>query len=202
MVKPEQNPHLLLETEGISKSMLSPKSLKMLELYDRAGLVAVKQPKSKELQVQAEKAADLAGKVIREDISRIKKELKNDVEDFEKKATLKAQSTKIIQKSEQVLDDLELCRQKLKEDHKRRKESGEIAAPKKKTLVTKLRSELGRMVNLIPEKLKADPQVIAKTERALLKFLNELKSIWGINKIKAIEDEISAKIDKLQEQAE
>lgn len=182
--------------------MLSPKSLKMLELYDRAGLVAVKQPKSKELQVQAEKAADLAGKVIREDISRIKKELKNDVEDFEKKATLKAQSTKIIQKSEQVLDDLELCRQKLKEDHKRRKESGEIAAPKKKTLVTKLRSELGRMVNLIPEKLKADPQVIAKTERALLKFLNELKSIWGINKIKAIEDEISAKIDKLQEQAE
>lgn len=202
MVKSQNNPYVLLETEGISKSVLSEKAVKMLELYDRATRVSVNMPKSKELQAQAEKAGDLACSVIRQDLERIKKELKNDVEDFEKKTTLKAQSRKIIQKSEQVFDDLALCREKLKKDRKQKMESGEIAAPKKKTLVTKLRGDLSRIVGLIPAKLKENTDVIERTEKAVLKFLSELKDIWGMTRVKAIEEGIAEKISKLQEQAE
>lgn len=107
----------------------------------------------------------------------------------------------IVERSEQTLDDLALCRQKLKEDRKRKMESGEIVKPKKKPLTVKLRHELGKIVSLIPGKLKEDTNVITRTEKAVLKFLNELKSIWGMDKIKAIEDEIAKKVDKLREQA-
>lgn len=201
MVTPKNNPHVLLEAEGITKTMLSAKAAKALELFSQAQSVSVKHPNSKELNAQAEKAGMLACGIIRQEANRLKEIVKNDIEETHKKAVKKTQSRMIVERSEQTLDELAFCRQKLKEDRRRKMESGEIAKPKKKPLTVKLRHELGKIVGLIPGKLKEDTNVITRTEKAVLKFLNELKSIWGMDKIKAIEDEIAKKVDKLREQA-
>jgi hypothetical protein len=79
--------------------------------------------------------------------------------------------------------------------------NGEIAPPKKRTLTTKLRTELTRITGMIPKDLKHDADVIERTEKALLKFLAELKDIWGLNKIKPLEDELKKKFRKLEDAA-
>ena len=201
MAKIKNNPNDLLEKEEISKSMLSEKAIKSLELFNRANALYEKRPALKEAQEQAEKAGKIASEVIKKEIERIKSEVKNESEEKEKKEIKKVQSKKIVEKSEKILDDLTLCRQKLKEDRKRKIESGEIQPPKKKTLVTKLRQELVRTATLIPKNLKEDASVIQRTQKAVLNFLNELKGIWGLNKIKAIQDEINDKFKKLEEKA-
>ena len=201
MAKIKSNPNDLLEKEGISKTMLSDKAIKSLELFNRANVLYEKRPSLKEAQEQAEKAGKIASEVIKKEIERIKSEVKNEAEEKEKKEVKKVQSKKIVEKSEKILDDLTLCRQKLKEDRKRKIENGEIQPPKKKTLVTKLRQELVRTATLIPKNLKEDASVIKRTQKAVLNFLNELKGIWGLNKIKAIQDEINDKFKKLEENA-
>ena len=201
MAKIKSNPNDLLEKEEISKSMLSGKAIKSLELFNRANALYEKRPTLKEAQEQAEKAGKIASEVIKKEIERIKSEVKNESEEKEKKEVKKVQSKKIVEKSEKILDDLTLCRQKLKEERKRKIENGEIQPPKKKTLVTKLRQELVRTATLIPKNLKEDASVIKRTQKAVLNFLNELKGIWGLNKIKAIQDEINDKFKKLEEKA-
>lgn len=201
MAKIKSNPNDLLEKEGISKSMLSDKAIKSLELFSRANALYEKRPSLKEAQEQAEKAGKIASEVIKKEIERIKSEVKNETEEKEKREVKKVQSKKIVEKSEKIMDDLTLCRQKLKEDRKRKIENGEVQPPKKKTLVTKLRQELVRTATLIPKNLKEDASVIKRTQKAVLNFLNELKGIWGLNKIKAIQDEINDKFKKLEENA-
>jgi len=55
-----------------------------------------------------------------------------------------------------------------------------------------------KTATLIPKNLKEDSTVIQRTQKAVLNFLNELKSIWGLNKIKPIQDEIKEKFKKLE----
>lgn len=197
----KDDPYELIEEKGISKAMLSEKSIKTLELYDKAASLYIKRPASQEFKEQAEKAGRIACGVIAKDIESIQSIARNDIEETHVQETKKAQSKTAVEKSEQILDDLEICRQKLKEDRQRKIASGEIALPKKKTLVAKLRQDLVQIVKLIPDKLKTDTKVIERTERALKKFLNELKDIWGITKVQAIEDDINEKIEKLKEHA-
>ena len=198
----KNNPYDLLKREGIAKKILSEKSLASLNLYDKAIAIYKKRPGSQEMKDNAEKAGTMTLQVLTKDIAGIKNQLEKEEELEEKKVIKKAQSKKIIEKSEVVLDDLAMCRKRLKEDRQRKLASGEIKAPVKKTLLTKLRLELLKLINLIPPKLKQDEEVLKKTERAILKFLDELKSIWGLNKIKPIQDEIKEKFDKLEEKAE
>lgn len=195
----KHNPYDLLEKEHISKSMLSEKAVLSLGYFDKAKALFEKRPASKEFQQSAEKAGEITSELMRKDIARIQKETTDEIQDDEKKETRRVHSKKIMEKSEKVFDDLEACRTKLKEDRRRKLESGEIQAPKKKTLVTKLRNELIKTVSLIPKNLKDDASVIERTHKAILTFLTELKSIWGLNKIKPIEDEIKQKFKKLEE---
>lgn len=201
MVTPQNNPYVLMETQGILKAMLSQKSLTALDLFNKANDVSNKHPNSKEAQEQAEKAGQIAGKIMLKDLELSKNMQKNDIEELHIKTEKKEKSKQIVEKSVQVLDDLALCRKKLKEDRDRKIESGEISKPKKKTLTTKLRLDLARIIGLIPAKLKEDAKVIERTEKAVMKFLNELKSIWGMDKIKAIEEAIIEKTNKLREEA-
>ena len=200
MNKIKNNPHELLEREDIAKNMLSEKALISLSLFDKAKVLYEKRPTSKEFKENVEKAGKITSEVIKPEISRIRNELKNEIEETEKKEIKKVQSKKLVEKSEKVLDDLAICRLKLKEDRKRKIENGEIKPPKKKTLVTKLRQELIRTATLIPKNLKEDNSVIQRTEKAVLNFLNDLKNIWGLNKIKTIQDEIKEKFRKLEKE--
>lgn len=198
----KNNPYDLLEKEKISKKLLSDRVLKGLSIFDETLADLEQFPSDKKLKKEAEEIGKETIELVKEDIERIKEETHDEIEENSKKETRKVQSKKVVEKAEKVLDDLSLCRQKLKEDRQRKIDSGEIQPPKKKTLVTKLRQELVRTATLIPKNLKEDSDVIQRTQKAVLNFLNELKGIWGLNKIKPIQDEIKDKFKKLEEKAE
>lgn len=198
----KNNPYDLLEKESISKKLLSDTGQKSLQLFDKANKIHEEFPADSNIAAQAEKMGELAIQQIKKEMERLKSEMRDEKEEADKKQFRKAQSKKIVEKAEKVLDDLQLCRQRLREDRKQKIESGEIKPPKKKTLVTKLRQELVKTATLIPKKLKDDSDVIQRTQKAVLNFLSELKSIWGLNKIKPIQDEIKEKFKKLEEKAE
>lgn len=197
----KNNPYELLEKEGIAKNLLSETGLKSLQLFDKAKKIHEEFPKSKEVASQAEKMGELSIDRLKKEFEIIKASMIDEKEEAVKKEMKKSQSKKMIEKAEKVLDDLQLCRQRLREDRKRKIESGEIKPPKKKTLVAKLRQELVKTATLIPQKLKDDSDVIQRTQKAVLNFLNELKSIWGLNRIKPIQDEIKEKFKKLEQEA-
>ncbi len=197
----KNNPYDLLEKEKISKKLLSDRVLKGLSIFDETLADLEQFPSDKKLKKEAEEIGKETIELVKEDIDRIKEETHEEIEENEKKETRKVQSKKIVEKAENVLDDLAMCRQRLREDRQRKIESGEIQPPKKKTLVTKLRQELVKTATLIPKNLKEDSSVIQRTQKAVLNFLNELKGIWGLNKIKSIQDEIKEKFKKLEEQA-
>ena len=196
-----KDPRAILQSENISEKLLSANALKSLALYDKAQAFFKKNPTSEDMKKNAERAGNLALQVIQKEILSIQADLKKEAETEEKKVQKKAQSRKIKEKSDVILDDLALCREKLKEDRKRKMDSGEIKPRVKKTLVTRLRIELLKTATLIPKNLKDDASVIAKTQKVLLDFLNELKSIWGLNKIKPIQDELKEKFKKLEKNA-
>lgn len=198
----KNNPYDLLEKEKISKKLLSDRVLKGLSIFDETLADLEQFPSDKKLKKEAEEIGKETIELVKEDIERIKEETHDEIEENSKKETRKVQSKKVVEKAEKVLDDLSLCRQKLKEDRQRKIDSGEIQPPKKKTLVTKLRQELVKTATLIPKNLKEDSDVIQRTQKAVLNFLNELKGIWGLNKIKPIQDEIKEKFKKLEEKAE
>lgn len=198
----KNNPYDLLEKESISKKLLSDTGQKSLQLFDKANKIHEEFPADSNIAAQAEKMGELAKQQIKKEMERLRSEMRDEKEEADKKQFRKAQSKKIVEKAEKVLDDLQLCRQRLREDRKRKIESGEIQRPKKKTLVTKLRQELVKTATLIPKNLKENSDVIQRTQKAVLSFLNELKSIWGLNKIKPIQDDIKEKFKKLEEKAE
>ncbi len=198
----KNNPYDLLEKEKISKKLLSDRVLKGLSIFDETLADMEQFPSDKKLKKEAEEIGKETIELVKEDIERIKEETHDEIEENSKKETRKVQSKKVVEKAEKVLDDLAMCRLKLKEDRKRKIETGEIQPPKKKTLVTKLRQELVKTATLIPKNLKEDNTVIQRTQKAVLNFLNELKSIWGLNKIKPIQDEIKEKFKKLELLAE
>ncbi|MCC6837374.1 MAG: hypothetical protein IT234_02435 [Bacteroidia bacterium] len=197
----KNNPYDLLEKEKISKKLLSDRVLKGLSIFDETLADMEQFPTDKKLKKEAEEIGKETIELVKEDIERIKEETHDEIEENSKKETRKVQSKKVVEKAEKVLDDLAMCRLKLKEDRKRKIEAGEIQPPKKKTLVTKLRQELVKTATLIPKNLKEDSTVIQRTQKAVLNFLNELKSIWGLNKIKPIQDEIKEKFKKLEQEA-
>jgi hypothetical protein len=195
------NPDELLEKEGISKSLLSERGKKALQVFEQTRELAKKHPNSTEMQSQLEKMRGMANKEISTEIERIKKETVNEQEQAHQHEIKKAHSKKVREHSEKVIDDLSICRERLREDRRKKIESGEITPPKKKTLTTKLKDDMSKIAALIPEKLKDNPDVIKRTEKAVMNFLNELKKIWGLNKIKAIETEIKVKFNKLLHEA-
>lgn len=201
MANLKNDPYKVLEAEKISKKLLSDRALKALSIFDETLADLDQFPDDKKLKNEAEEIGKETVELIKEEIARIQVETKDEIEEASKKEVKKVQSKKIIEKSEQVLDDLALCRKRLKDDRQQKIESGEISKPKKKLLSTKLREDLMKIVNLIPKNLKEDAEVLERTQKALLKFLNELKEIWGLNKIKPIQDELIEKFKKLHEQA-
>ncbi|MBI2271043.1 MAG: hypothetical protein HYU69_11925 [Bacteroidetes bacterium] len=197
----KNNPYDLLDKEKISKKLLSEKVLKGLSIFDETLTDVEEYPNDKKLKKEAEEIGKEIVEMVKEDIARIKEETQEEIEDTAQKETKKIHSKKVMEKAEKVLGDLDICRKKIREDRQQKIESGEIKAPKKKTLVGKLRQELIKTATLIPKNLKDDSDVIQRTQKAVLNFLNELKAIWGLNKIKPIQDELKEKFKKLEEQA-
>jgi hypothetical protein len=198
----KNNPHNLLKKAGITFDMLDAASKEALSYFDDTMKDLEEDPEEKELIRSTEQLGLEVSKIIEDNILRIKGEAVQDEQEQEKKKVKKHQSKKTIEKAARTLDDLSLCRERLKEERQRKIASGEISKPKRKTLATKLRVELLKTVNLIPKNLKGNTDVLTQTKRAILKFLNELKGIWGLSRIKPIEDDLKERFKKLEDEAD
>lgn len=196
----KNDPYEVLKEAGIAKSALSERGKKALVIFDKSKKLHEQFPKEQNIHQQAELLGEKAVAEIKKEIDRINSQVKKEEEDQEKKKVKKKQSKELVEKSQKIVTDLDECREKLKEERKRRKEAGEIKPPRKKTVTTRIREELLRIPNMIPKALEGKPDVLEKTQRAILKFLNELKEIWGLNKIKSIQEDIKEKFDRLTEQ--
>lgn len=197
----KNDPYILLKESGIAKNLLSKKTKEALSIYDETieGLIEFSDDKS--LKDMAEQIGKAALEMLEEDVARISGELKDEVQETEKKRTKKAQSKKIVEKADKTMDFLAECRTKLKEERQRKISSGEIKAPVKKKLTTKLKETMKKIIGMMPKAVKKDEQKITRTENAVQIFLSELKCIWGMNKIKPIEEELKEKFDELKEKA-
>lgn len=198
----KNNPYDLLKKAGIKPDLLDAQGKRALEAFDDTLKDIEADPDSKEIKDAAETLGIEVCAIIEENIQRIKGDVELAEVNTENHKVKKHQSKKIIEKAERTFDDLELCRQRLRDDRRKKVESGEIAKPKKKTLATKLRLDLVKIVMLIPKNLKDDADVLTKTRKAIMKFLNELKGIWGLDRIKPIEDDLNKRFEKLEDEAD
>jgi hypothetical protein len=189
----------VLKEAGVAKSALSDRGKKALEIFDRSKKLHEQFPKEANIHQQAELLGEKAIAEVKMEIDRLKSLVKNEEEEKAKQAVKKQQSKQIVEKSQKIVTDLDECRERLKEERKRKMEAGEIKPPRKKTVTTRIREELLRIPNMIPKALEGNAEVLQKTQRAILKFLNELKEIWGLNRIKSIQEEIKEKFERLTE---
>ena len=198
----KNNPNDFLKKEGIAKKLLSDASKQALKEFDDTLKDLEEFLDSKELVAMAEQIGQAAIDLLKDDIERIREELKDEAAEKEEKQVKKAQSKRIVEKAEKTMDHLAQCRKLLKEERERKIASGEIKKPVKKKLTTKLKDSMKRIVNMMPNTIKEDKTKIDQTEKAIKKFLSDLKKIWGMNKITPIEDELKDKFDGLKEKIE
>ncbi|MBQ21699.1 MAG: hypothetical protein CMD31_13170 [Flavobacteriales bacterium] len=195
----KNDPYALLNESGVAKNLLSDKAKEALSIYDET-LEGIKEfPEDKALKDMAKQIGKAAVELLQEDIEKIKAEINDDEKTKEKKRVQKAQSKKIVEKADKTMDYLKECRIKLREDRKRKIAAGEIKAPVKKKLTTKLKEAMKKIIGMMPKAAQQDEQKIIRTEQAMQIFLSELKCIWGMNKIKPIADELKEKFDGLKE---
>ncbi len=198
----KNNPYDLLKKAGIKPDLMDQAGKRALQAFDDTVKDIEADPDATELKSAAEQLGAEVCSIIEENIQRINGEAELTEAHSETQKVKKHQSNKSIEKANRTLNDLELCRQRLRDDRRKKIESGEIQKPRKKTLTTKLRLELLKMTNLIPKKLKEDTDVLNKTRKAIMKFLNELKAIWGLDRIKPIEDDLIKRFAKLESEAD
>lgn len=111
----------------------------------------------------------------------------------------KEKSKKAMEDLDEVDGQIEACREVIREYNKKKRAGKE---PAKKTRLTKLKDKLLGIASLIPPKLKEDKVVRDKTERILLRTLNDLKKAWGMSVAKKAQEAIKQKFDQLDEQAQ
>lgn len=197
----KNDPYRILKEEKIAKKLLGEHVMTALKEYDET-LEELKEFSSeKSLMEIAEQIGAVAVDLVKEDIERIKKGLNDDVEKKQEQEVRKAQSKKVKQKVLKDLDYLAECRRNLREERKRKIESGEIKAPVKKRLSTKLKERLQNVVRLIPKEVLEDKNKIDQIEKATLEYLSKLKQILGMNSVKPIEKALKEGFDEMEEKA-
>lgn len=182
-----------LKKHGIKEKDLNEMARKALMVYQKIKAIAERNPDNEVMKDNAERN----GKDV---IALITKELgdKSNAPDLRKKVAKaftqkRKKSLKQVKKSEKALDELEQCRIKLREDRKKKVESGEIKPPKKKSRVTKVKESFTRILKLMPRK---DDKVIHQSEQLLRKCATELFKINGLNKVQLIVKELEELSDK------
>jgi hypothetical protein len=201
-LKIKNDPYAFLEREGVAKSLLSDASKEALQIYDESLEGLNEYPKDKGLRNMAEQIGKAALDVLEQDITQLQKTQIKKAEDKETTKKKELQSREILEKSVKAIDYLSECRLKLRQERQRKIESGEIKPPVKKQLTTKLKELFQKIPGLMPTKVKEDKDKIEQTEKAVKKFLCELKKIWGLNRIQQMQQEIEDKFEKLKDKAE
>jgi len=167
---------------------------------EAAKKLAEEKKKAAEAEETKKKADAVAKKAEAE------KKLQAEIEQRERKD--KEQKLKIekAQKAKEFVKvsfkEMKECKAVLDQYRKQEKEKAGTSHVVRRKLTTRLRSNLKSIANMIPKAKKEDADVLKKTERAINNFVSELKSIWGMNTIKPVRDELKDKFKELKERAE
>ncbi len=181
-----------LKKHGIEEKDLNEVATKALEVYRKVRAIYDRNPDNPIMKENVEQSGKDAIKVIEMELKekgvpQARKKRANTLISKRKK------SLKQVKKSEKALDELELCRIKLKEDRKKKLESGEIKPPKKKSRVTKVKESFTRILKLMPSE---DEKIIEKSEQLLRKCAIELFKLNGLNRIESVVKELEEVGDK------
>ncbi len=132
MIVIKNNPFVFLDKSGIDPKLLSADSREGLELFKDTMTDFEIMPNDENLKKQVEEIGKSVIEILEKDIKRIKGEAVESEQENEKHQVKKHQSKKTIERTDRTFDDLELCRQRLRDDRRQKVESGEIAKPKKR----------------------------------------------------------------------
>lgn len=182
-----------LKKHGIKEGDLNELAQKAITVFKKVKALYEKHPENEMMQKSAEQngrdAIDLVTKELKDKTNspKIRKQAAKAFTEIRKK------SLKQVKKVDKAIDELEQCRLKLKEDRKKKVESGEIKPPKKKSRVTKVKESFTRILKLMPSE---DGKVIEKSEQLLRKCATELFEINGLNKVQVVVKELEVVGDK------
>lgn len=119
----------------------------------------------------------------------------------DKNGVLKEEDKKVVGEINEILPDIELCRQVVKRDNAMKKQAKPPSAPK--TIHTKLREKLMGIVSIIPKKKKKNTCVLEETEKIILEAHSKIIKAWEMGEVKAEQAEkaIKEKFDDLENKA-
>lgn len=119
----------------------------------------------------------------------------------DKNGVLKEEDKKVVGEINEILPDIELCRQVVKRDNAMKKQAKPPSAPK--TIHTKLREKLMGIVSIIPKKKKKNTCVLEETEKIILEAHSKIIKAWDMGEVKAEQAEkaIKEKFDDLENKA-
>ena len=118
------NPIELLNQSGVAKALLSANTRESLGIYEEALADLKEFPENTSLIEIAEGIGTTTIELLEEDIAVIQADLKDEVEEEKAQKKRKAQSKRVVKKSEKSIDYLSECRAKLRADRKRKIEAG------------------------------------------------------------------------------
>ena len=169
-----QSPHDKIKSSGIAKKLFTKETLEMLKLYDEA---VVQTKGFEDVPAMQDMLQDIAVKtneMIDKEVPKIKESLKSDADKKTEKKIKTAQSAKIMEEVSNTSDYLAVCRAKLKEHNRLKRESEGKTKRIKRKLTTRLKESMKKIVNMMPKAVKTDKDKIYKTECIIKRMVSEL----------------------------
>lgn len=198
-VNKKSNPLHYIQQQGIDKERLSAQLQEAIEEFEQ-GLADLRgapdymsESEVKNLTAQAESLGSDVLEWVKEEEAALESEQEKAEKTAKQKAATKARSESAHQKAAKLTDEIAYCKEQVREWNKKHRKP-----PKRKSLIEKLTSRLPSLLNLMPDKLKKDDEVVRKTGKLFKKFINELKDLWELNKIVKVEEAVEAKVVKLE----
>ena len=188
-----------LKKEGVKKEQLNEQAIRAITAYEGIKKLQEKHPKDEDFKKKVEVAQSKA----KEWVDKSLKEVKSTTEERKTKAQSKrakrSESMKVVSKTKDVKLNLEECRAAIREERKRKVESGEIKPPKKKTRTTLIQELCVRLLKLCPSD---DPKDVEAAEKEIMAFARKLMKLYGLTKIQPIEKKVAEAAEKLKKTEE
>lgn len=182
-----------LKGKGIEAADLTGKAKEAFELYQASKELYEEDTSDNSIKVQFLQTAKTAIVVIEEMLKDKTKASTVRKKVAEKKVNQRSKSMVVVEEAKEKVVDLEFCKQQIRDEKKRKLESGEIKPPKKKTRVTKVKESFARILKLMPSE---EPKDIEASEEALRECARKLFKINGMNQLEFVEKELEEIKDK------
>jgi hypothetical protein len=187
-----------LEGESVTSSQLSEKAKKAIDIFYKMKTISDRHPDNKDMISNANKARDAATKILEAEVKKIKSITTERKSKATEKRTQRSESLKVVKETSEIKSSLDECRKVIREDRKKRVQSGEIKPPKKKTRTTKMMELFDKVLKLCPSD---DPKIIAKAEKELTSLAQSMFKLYGLNRIESVVSALEETSKKKQDRA-